>query len=230
MILLATNRFFSVQAMAASENPLLNKAVVRDPTLFCTAFKRSRFYLFSKIEPDSCVYFSFDLLRREGGLINRHKQHRDSKADRDVFNEKPTREEATTASISSSNSKPAALPTSATLHTTLGDIQLTLYPHVAPKAVENFAGHAKSTYYEGVIFHRVIKKFMLQTGDPLGDGTGGESIFEGGKNFQDEVDKSVKFDRPYMLAMANAGKGTNTNGSQFFITTVPTPHLNMAHT
>lgn len=158
--------------------------------------------------------------------------HRDSKADRDVFNEKPTREEATTASASSGPGagKAVALPTSATLHTTLGDIQLTLYPHVAPKAVENFAGHAKSSYYEGVIFHRVIEKFMLQTGDPLGDGTGGESIFPGGKNFEDELDKNIKFDRPYVLAMANAGKGTNTNGSQFFITTVPTPHLNMAHT
>ena len=164
----------------------------------------------------------------------------------------------------------AAQATSATLHTTLGDIQLTLYPHAAPKAVENFVGHARSTYYEGVIFHRVIKKFMLQTGacgpslpspscarsrrcaseladslglgvdgsdgrtdgtnagDPLGDGTGGESIW--GKNFADEVTTTLKFDRPYVLAMANAGKGTNTNGSQFFITTTPTPHLNMAHT
>jgi len=193
-------------AMAASENPLLNQAVMKDPTLFCTAFKRSRFYLFSKLEPDS-----------------------DTKTDRDVFNEKPTREEATIASATSASApKMAAQATSATLHTTLGDIQLTLYPHAAPKAVENFVGHARSTYYEGVIFHRVIKKFMLQTGDPLGDGTGGESIW--GKNFADEVTTTLKFDRPYVLAMANAGKGTNTNGSQFFITTTPTPHLNMAHT
>lgn len=83
-----------------------------------------------------------------------------------------------------------------------------LYPDVAPKAVENFSGHARSTYYEGVIFHRVIKKFMIQTGDPLGDGTGGESIW--GKNFEDEIDiKKYRHDRPYTLSMANAGPKTN---------------------
>lgn len=193
--------------MAASENPLLNQEVTRDPTLFCSAFKRSRFYMFSRIEPEA-----------------------DSKAaDRDVFNEKPTREEATVAAVSAASgqgSKQNALATSATLHTTAGDIHLELFPKVAPKAVENFVGHAKSTYYEGVIFHRVIKKFMLQTGDPLGDGTGGESIW--GKNFEDEIDKSVKFDKPYQLAMANAGP--KTNGSQFFITTVPCPWLDTKHT
>jgi len=191
-------------AMAASKNPLLNQEVTRDPTLFCTAFKRSRFYMFSRIEPEA-----------------------DSKAERDVFNEKPTREEATIAAVSASNTnKKAALSNSATLHTTAGDIHLELYPNIAPKAVENFIGHAKSTYYEGIIFHRVIKKFMLQTGDPLGDGTGGESIW--GKNFEDEFDKSTRFDRPYILAMANAGP--KTNGSQFFITAVPCPWLDMKHT
>jgi peptidylprolyl isomerase domain and WD repeat-containing protein 1 len=154
----------------------------------------------------------------------------DSKAERDVFNEKPTREEATIASVSATTankgSQLSKIAPSATLHTTLGDIQLELYPDVAPKAVENFVGHARSTYYEGVLFHRVIKKFMIQTGDPLGDGTGGESVW--GKNFEDEFSKNVKHDRPYMLSMANAGP--KTNGSQFFITTVPAPWLDNKHT
>lgn len=87
-----------------------------------------------------------------------------------------------------------------------------MYPDIAPKAVENFTGHARSTYYEGLLFHRVIKKFMIQTGDPLGDGTGGESIW--GHNFEDEIDvKKHRFDRPYTLAMANAGP--KTNGCEF---------------
>lgn len=137
----------------------------------------------------------------------------DSKAERDVFNEKPTREEATIAGISSAP-KSIKLSTHATLHTTMGDIQLELYPDVAPKAVENFIGHSKSTYYEGLLFHRVIKKFMLQTGDPLGDGTGGESIWGG--TFEDEIDtKKYRHDRPYTLSMANAGP--KTNGCEFIM-------------
>ena len=151
---------------------------------------------------------------------------RDSKAERDVFNERPTREEATIASVSSNTAnRQQKLSNSATLHTTVGDIHFDLFPDSAPKAVENFAGHARSAYYEGIIFHRVIKKFMLQTGDPLGDGTGGESIW--GKNFEDEFDPKLRHDRPYTLSMANAGP--KTNGSQFFITTVPCPWLDNKH-
>jgi len=93
------------------------------------------------------------------------------------------------------------------------------------KTVENFVGLARKSYYDGIIFHRVIKKFMLQTGDPLGDGTGGESLW--GKEFEDEFHKDLKHDRPYTLSMANAG--ANTNGSQFFLTTVPTPWLDNKH-
>lgn len=110
--------------------------------------------------------------------------------------------------------------------TTQGNIELELYPKIAPKAVENFLGLVGKGYYDGIIFHRVIKGFMIQGGDPSGTGAGGESIW--GKTFEDETNEYLTFDRPWLLAMAN--RGPNTNGSQFFITTVPTPHLNMKHT
>jgi peptidylprolyl isomerase domain and WD repeat-containing protein 1 len=108
----------------------------------------------------------------------------------------------------------------------MGDIGLTLYPKDCPKTVENFTTHSRNGYYNGVIFHRVIKEFMIQTGDPLGDGTGGESIW-GGK-FADEIKSSLKHDQPGTLAMANAGR--NTNGSQFFLTCKATPWLDGKHT
>jgi len=112
------------------------------------------------------------------------------------------------------------------LETTQGTMELQLMPDVAPKACENFVKLVEKGYYNGLIFHRIIKQFMIQGGDPTGTGMGGESIW--GSPFEDEVKDTVKFDRPGLLAMANAGPGTN--GSQFFITTVPTPWLNMRHT
>jgi len=120
---------------------------------------------------------------------------RDNKSgERDVFNERPTREEQNVAfSAVSQKSGPSPLANSATIHTTLGDIHMRLFPQQAPKAVENFVGHARSGYFEGVIFHRVIPKFMIQTGDPLGDGTGGTSIWN--KEFEDEFSDDLKHDR-----------------------------------
>jgi len=112
------------------------------------------------------------------------------------------------------------------LETTQGAIELKLMPEIAPKACENFKSLVEKGYYDGIIFHRVIKSFMVQGGDPTGTGRGGESIW--GKAFEDEFDQSVIFDKPGLLAMANSGP--NTNGSQFFITTVPTPWLNQRHT
>lgn len=112
------------------------------------------------------------------------------------------------------------------LETNQGTIEIELFPDVAPKTCENMIGLIKKGYYNGLIFHRVIKDFMIQGGDPTGTGTGGESLW--GRDFEDEVNPSVTFDKKGVLAMANAGP--NTNGSQFFITTVPTPHLNMHHT
>jgi peptidyl-prolyl cis-trans isomerase A (cyclophilin A) len=128
--------------------------------------------------------------------------------------------------------------TFATLHTTVGPIRLELFDNHAPKTVRNFIDLAEGTktyvdprtqqpgrgpYYDGVIFHRVIDGFMAQTGDPTGTGRGGP-----GYTFNDEIHPELQFDRPYLLAMANAGPGTN--GSQFFLTVGATPWLNGKHT
>ena len=113
-----------------------------------------------------------------------------------------------------------------TLETTQGSITFDLFDDLAPKTCENFTTHCKNGYYNDVIFHRIIEKFMIQGGDPTGTGRGGESIW--GKNFEDECARDLKFDKAGILAMANAGPGTN--GSQFFITTAATPWLHMNHT
>ncbi|MDN3507902.1 MAG: peptidylprolyl isomerase [Simkaniaceae bacterium] len=118
------------------------------------------------------------------------------------------------------------LPTKAEIETTQGSFEVTLMPNIAPKACENFTELAKKGYYNGVIFHRVIKGFMIQGGDPTGTGRGGQSTW--GKPFADECSKDVTFDKKGLLAMANAGPGTN--GSQFFITTAKAPWLNGKHT
>ena len=112
------------------------------------------------------------------------------------------------------------------LETTQGTIEIKLMPQAAPKACENFTKLVEKGYYNGLIFHRIIKGFMIQGGDPTGTGAGGESVW--GKPFEDEISSSVEFDKPGILAMANAGPGTN--GSQFFITVAKTPWLNMHHT
>ncbi len=136
----------------------------------------------------------------------------------------------------------------ATIKTTAGDIRIELLSDDAPVTVANFVGLAQGTkewkhpetgetstepFYDGLIFHRVIDGFMIQGGCPLGTGTGGP-----GYNFDDEIHANNQFNEPYLLAMANAGKRLNpltgrpggTNGSQFFITVGPTPHLNQGHT
>jgi peptidylprolyl isomerase len=110
--------------------------------------------------------------------------------------------------------------------TSQGNFEVTLFPDIAPKTVENFLQLAANNYYNGTVFHRVIKGFMIQGGDPQGNGTGGQSIW--GAPFADEFNPNVNFDRPGILAMAN--RGPNTNGSQFFITTAATPWLNQRHT
>jgi peptidyl-prolyl cis-trans isomerase A (cyclophilin A) len=130
------------------------------------------------------------------------------------------------------------MTTYATLQTNKGDIRVRLLEETAPETVANFIGLATGTkeyrdpvsgdkktgnYYDGTIFHRVIPNFMIQAGDPTGTGRGGP-----GYEFGDEFGGPERFDGPGYLAMANAGPGTN--GSQFFITTAATPHLNGRHT
>lgn len=112
------------------------------------------------------------------------------------------------------------------LETTQGEVEIELYPKHAPLAVANFVGHINKGYYNDLIFHRVIDGFMIQGGDPLGTGTGGESIW--GKPFPDEFSEALRFDQEGLLAMANSGP--MTNGSQFFITTSKPNWLNDKHT
>jgi len=173
---------------------------ITDPMVICTAYK-NRFFIFSQREPP------------------------ETNADlgRDIFNEKPSKEDAAVAaSIRTEN----PLGKQATIHTTMGDIVIKLFHQECPKTIENFTVHSKNGYYDNTIFHRVIQGFMIQCGDPQGDGTGGESIWGG--EFEDEFHRSLKHDRPFTVSMANAGP--NTNGSQFFITTVPCPWLDGKHT
>lgn len=112
------------------------------------------------------------------------------------------------------------------LETSLGEVVLELYPEYAPKAVWNFVKLAQKGYYDGIKFHRNIKHFMIQGGDPTGTGRGGSSIWN--KNFEDEFLTPLKHDTKGVLSMANKGK--NTNSSQFFITYRKTPHLDGKHT
>jgi peptidyl-prolyl cis-trans isomerase B (cyclophilin B) len=111
----------------------------------------------------------------------------------------------------------------ATMHTTKGDIRLNLFPEKTPLTVLNFVNLSKRGFYNGLTFHRVIPNFMIQGGDPAGNGTGGP-----GYKFKDEFSADLKHSKPGILSMANAGPGTN--GSQFFITHVPTPWLDGKHT
>ncbi|KUL89128.1 hypothetical protein ZTR_06036 [Talaromyces verruculosus] len=185
-------------SMAASANPLLQESEERDPILVSTGFGKVRFYMFTN---DTEI----------------------NKSTRDIQNEKPREGDITSKETTTKKTESG---TSAILHTTMGDIHLRLFPQIAPLTVENFVTHARQGYYNNTIFHRVIRKFMIQGGDPLGDGTGGESIWGG--EFKDEISPTIKHDKPYTLSMANAGP--NSNGSQFFITTEKTPWLDGKHT
>ncbi|KFG58799.1 peptidylprolyl isomerase domain-containing protein [Toxoplasma gondii RUB] len=176
-----------------------------DSVIVASAFKKNRVYFFTA---DS----------QKEGLVDL----------RDVFNEKPSKEEQEALAPSASSAIAPSLRSgrTATIFTTMGDIFIRLFPQECPKTVENFCTHARNGYYDQCIFHRVIKGFMIQTGDPNGDGTGGESIWGG--DFEDEFHRALKHDRPFTVSMANAGP--NTNGSQFFITTVPCSWLDNKHT
>jgi peptidylprolyl isomerase domain and WD repeat-containing protein 1 len=187
-------------AIMAKDSAVQNK--MEDPCLFTCAFKKSRFYWFSQREPEE----------PDGGGA--------TGVGRDVFNEKPLKEKLAVTAKSSSQK------TSVIMHTTMGDMTVSLHSEECPKTVENFVTHCQNGYYNGTIFHRIIPEFMIQGGDPQGDGTGGESIWGG--EFEDEFHRDLRHDRAGILSMANAGPGTN--GSQFFVTTVPCPWLDNKHT
>ena len=207
-----TERFLQVALFQGTVNPKRRKNIVAgsalkaaepDPTLVCCSFKKQRIFLFSKREPEDVE---------------------DINLGRDVFNERPKAEDAMLAKATTAGAG-SALALNATIHTTKGDIHFKLFADECPRTVENFTGHCKNAYYNGLVFHRVIDGFMLQTGCPFGDGTGGESIWGG--DFEDEIRQELRHDRPYTLSMANSGP--NTNGSQFFITTVACPWLDNKH-
>lgn len=183
----SAERFLAVELFDPASAPVKPGIEQKpEPLLVASSFDSQRIYLFGSLE----------------GEVG---------PDRDVFNERPMARNARRGSIvvgAVEAEKRKALPKRATLHTSVGDIGFSLMPAAAPRTVENFCTHAKNGYFNGVVFHRVIKGFMIQTGDPDGDGTGGESIWGG--EFEDEIDKTLSHEIG-TLSMANAGP--NTNGS-----------------
>lgn len=185
--------------MVASGNPLAEKALAIDPAIIALAHRRPRLFVLTQREP------------RGGG-------------ERDVVNERPEAARRPQREERRLVLDPAAQVVHAIIRTDMGDIVVELYPKDAPLACDNFVQLAQRGYYNNVIFHRVIRNFMIQSGDPTGTGTGGESIW--GEPFKDEF--SLKHDQPLVLSMANSGP--NTNGAQFFITTVKCAWLDGKHT
>ncbi|ORM39504.1 Peptidyl-prolyl cis-trans isomerase CYP71 [Babesia sp. Xinjiang] len=174
-----------------------------EPLALATGFQKCRMFLFSTREPTD-----EDLESRDVGSTSEPKNMSGSLQ----------------GAISTTPGE--RLAREAVIHTSMGDIHVRLFYKDCKRTVENFTVHALNGYYNGCIFHRVIPNFMIQGGDPSGDGTGGESIW--GSEFEDEIVPHLKHDRPFTLSMANAGP--NTNGSQFFITTVLCPWLDGKHT
>ena len=179
----------------------INADKIIDPLLLTTSYKSNRFYIFSKDEPDN-------------------------KTQRDIMNEEiDEMKNKSNPNKNQKNKEIINLPEKAVIDTTKGEIFIKLFINECPKTTKNFVTLGKRGYYDGLIFHRVIKNFMIQTGDPRGNGTGGESIY--GKPFKDEFNENLKHDA-FTVSMANSGP--DTNGSQFFITTVPCHWLDNKHT
>lgn len=179
----------------ASNNRIVNSKMTKNPFILATAINSNKVFVFNN--------------------------EKDANGDLDYTKNRDFKLNTKTTSTVSSNIK----HTIATLHTTLGDIKLKLFLELCPKTVENFVKLCEAKYYNNIIFHRVIKGFMVQTGDPCGDGTGGESTWGG--HFKDEFHPLLRHSKPFVVSMANAGP--NTNGSQFFITTAPSEWLDDKH-
>ena len=180
----------------------INADKIIDPLLIANAYKSNRFFIFSKNEPDNKI-------KRD--MMNEDIDELKNKANLNQKNDK--------------NKEIVDLPEKAVIDTTKGEIFIKLFVNECPKTTKNFITLGRRGYYDGLIFHRVIKNFMIQTGDPRGNGTGGESIY--GKPFKDEFNENLKHEA-FTVSMANAGP--DTNGSQFFITTVPCHWLDNKHT
>jgi peptidylprolyl isomerase domain and WD repeat-containing protein 1 len=163
---------------------------LNDALLITLAYRQRRFFCFSQVDP-------IEVAEAKNANDN------DVEIRRDIMNEPPTADDRQLASNATGSSGVAALPSEAILRTSMGDIHIKLFAREVPKTIENFTTHAKNGYYDNCIFHRVIPNFMIQTGDPLGDGTGGESIWGG--EFEDEFVRNLKHDRPFTVSMANAG-------------------------
>jgi len=161
------------EGMGSTSNSCDVKEKISDSLLVAMAFNKRRFYVFSHMDRIAEANEKGDNEEQQQAIISR-----------DILNEPPDADDLMLDNINGNDAKEALLGKEAILRTTMGDIHIRLFPDETPRTVENFCGHARSGYYDNVIFHRVIKSFMLQTGDPLGDGTGGESIWGG--EFEDE--------------------------------------------
>lgn len=173
------SRKSSTKTSSNAEEDQANR--LSDAILVSTAYNQSRAFVVSHHDPVENVDAPADAVSK-----------------RDVWNEAPSAQEQLLASAKTEGAN-ASTASLAIIRTTMGDIHIQLFPSQTPKTVQNFVGHAKAGYYDGVIFHRVIHGFMLQTGDPAGDGTGGESIWGG--EFEDEFVDELRHDRPGTVSM-----------------------------
>lgn len=157
---------------SAARSTLENEQKLSDALMLVMAYNKRRFYIFSHVDPIA------NAEKEEGA------EQQETILARDILNEPPDADDYLLDNINDDANKEATLGKEAILRTTMGDVHIRLFPDEVPRTIENFCGHARSGYYDNVIFHRIIKGFMIQTGDPLGDGTGGESIWGG--EFEDE--------------------------------------------
>ncbi len=205
---------------STSADPKKSSILEEDPCIIAIAYENQCFYMFTNRKPEDLTNRDVrnEKITSKHGALHQFSQQKS----------KSTQQSSTDISSSQGgiHSSTDSIPSEVVIHTTMGDIHIKFNHVEAPRAVRNFTTLAQRGYYNNTVFHRVIRDFMIQGGDPSGDGTGGVSIW--GRPFQDEFSPMLRHDKPGILSMANSGP--DTNGSQFFITTVPTPHLDNKHT